>query len=60
MSRRIISVAAMLAAGGAQAHVSDAQGMAHAMQHLWLLLLIPGAIACAPLLTRLLARQDRD
>lgn len=59
MNLRIAAtVIATLAAGAAQAHVSDAHGVAHATQHLWLVLaLVPSLLLLRPLAQRLLHRR---
>jgi len=50
---------ALLLAGGAQAHVSQAEGLAHAGEHLWLLLALPALMLLRPLATRLLRTRDK-
>ena len=48
----VLAFAAVVGSGAVQAHVSQAQGMAHAFEHFWLLLVL------APLL--LVARPAAD
>jgi len=59
MNRGILLYVSLLFAGGAQAHVSQAEGMAHAGEHLWLLLALPALILLRPLASRLLRARDK-
>jgi len=55
-----LTLAGLLGATAAQAHVSHAQGVAHASEHLWLLLaLAPALMLLRPLARRLLRSRDR-
>jgi hypothetical protein len=55
----MIAMAALFGAGQAQAHVSGAQGMAHAFEHLWLLLGLVVVIGLVPVAGRLI-RNRKD
>ena len=54
MNRGILTTLLAMLAAQAQAHVSHAEGMAHANEHLLLLALIPLALLGRPLVRRLL------
>ena len=59
MNRGIPLFVSLLLAGSAQAHVSQAEGMAHAGEHLWLLLALPALILLRPLASHLLRSRDK-
>jgi len=54
MNRGKLLFVSLLAASSAQAHVSQAEGLAHAGEHLWLLLLLPALMFLRPISSRLL------
>ena len=61
MKRATMMVGTLLTAGAAQAHVSHASGMAHALEHFWLLLaLAPMLLLARPLARQLLRGRKRD
>ena len=56
----LISLLTLGGIGSAQAHVSGAVGMAHAGEHLWLLLaLVPALMLLRPLVRRLARNRRR-
>lgn len=59
MIRTTLTLAGALGSAAAQAHVSSAHGMAHAFEHLWLLLGLVVVIGLLPVAGRLLrSRKD--
>jgi len=57
MNRIFPLSASVFLIGTAEAHVSHAAGMAHAFEHLWILLaLVPAVLLLAPLLRPLLKK----
>lgn len=57
MIRMTLTLAGLLGSAVAQAHVSSAQGMAHAFEHLWLLLGLVVVIGLAPVAGRLIRKR---
>lgn len=56
----VLTVAALFGSNTVQAHVSQAQGMAHAFEHFWLLLAVaPLLLFVRPLANHLLQRRKR-
>lgn len=59
MNRGVILTVSMLLAANSQAHVSHAEGMAHASEHLWLLLaVVPVLALLRPLVLRILRKRN--
>ena len=59
MKHAIAMIGGLLMAGVADAHVSHASGMAHAMEHFWLLL-APLLLLLRPLARQLVRNRKRD
>ena len=59
MNRGKLLFISLLSAGAAQAHVSQAEGVAHAGEHLWLLLALPALLMLRPLAARLLRTRAK-
>jgi len=55
----LMTIAALLLSSQAQAHVSQAQGMAHAGEHLWLLLVLVPALLLVRLSVRRFVRNSK-
>lgn len=55
----LLSLITLISSQGVHAHISQAHGMAHAVEHLWLVLLVaPLFLLLRPLVARVLRQRD--